>query len=95
MEGIVLVLTVNNHPGVMSHITGLFSRRNFNLEGIMCSPVEDGKKSRMYLLVKEDECLDKIIAQLSKLYDVISVEVCRKCDTGVFDKLHEVIGWDK
>ncbi len=93
MKGIVLVLTVNNHPGVMSHITGLFSRRNFNLEGIMCAPINDGSRSRMYLLVKEDERLDKIIAQLTKLYDVITVETCLNCDTKVFDKLHEVIGW--
>ena len=93
MKGIVLVLTVNNHPGVMSHITGLFSRRNFNLEGIMCAPINDGSRSRMYLLVKEDERLDKIIAQLTKLYDVITVETCLNCDTKVFDKLHEVVGW--
>ena len=93
MKGIVLVLTVNNHPGVMSHITGLFSRRNFNLEGIMCAPINDGSRSRMYLLVKEDERLDKIIAQLTKLYDVITVETCLNCDTKVFNKLHEVIGW--
>ena len=36
----ILRLTVNNHPGVMLQICGLFVRRNFNLEGIFCSAVE-------------------------------------------------------
>lgn len=92
---VIIVLTVKNHPGVMSHITGLFSRRIFNLEGILCAPIEDGLKSRMYLLVYEDERLGQIESQLSKLYDVISVEICSICDVTVFDRLHEIIGWQK
>jgi acetolactate synthase-1/3 small subunit len=35
----VLELDVNNHPGVMSHVVGLFSRRAYNVEGILCMPV--------------------------------------------------------
>ena len=38
----VLELHVRNHPGVMSHITGLFARRAFNLEAIVCLPVDGG-----------------------------------------------------
>ena len=91
-NGVILVLTVNNHPGVMSHITGLFSRRTFNLEGILCAPIEDATMSRMYLLVNEDERLNQIISQLSKLYDVISVEICSDCDRTVFERLHEIVG---
>ena len=34
----VLELRVRNHPGAMSHITGLFARRAFNLEAILCVP---------------------------------------------------------
>lgn len=92
---VIIVLTVKNHPGVMSHIIGLFSRRTFNLEGILCAPIEDGSKSRMYLLVYEDERLSQIESQLSKLYDVINVEICAACDVTVFDRLHEIIGWQK
>ncbi len=45
-------LTVNNHPGVMSHITGLFSRRAYNLEGILCSSLTDDRThSTVSLLV--------------------------------------------
>ena len=54
----IIELIVNNHPGVMSHITGLFTRRAFNLEGILCGKIEDGSKSRMYLLVNDDDRLE-------------------------------------
>ena len=37
----VLEIDVNNHPGVMSHVVGLFSRRAYNVEGILCLPVGD------------------------------------------------------
>ena len=43
----VLELTVRNHPGVMSHVCGLFSRRAFNVEGILCMPVGEGRESRI------------------------------------------------
>ncbi|WP_238883928.1 acetolactate synthase small subunit [Clostridium sp. YIM B02551] len=72
---LIIELLVNNHPGVMSHITGLFARRAFNLEGILCGEVGDGLKSKMYLLVKDDVFLDQIIKQLKKLYDVLQVEI--------------------
>jgi len=88
---IVIELTVNNHAGVMSHITGLFSRRGFNLEGILCGQIDDGSKSRMYLLVNNDERLDQIIKQLAKLYDVISVSVREDYDHSIFNRLHEFI----
>lgn len=70
----MLELTVNNHPGVMLHICGLFARRAFNLEGILCLPIEDGEQSRIWLLVTEDQRLEQIIRQLRKLEDVRSVQ---------------------
>jgi len=71
----IVKLMVRNHPGAMSHITGLFSRRGFNLEGILCAPVDGGAESAMYLLVRNDERLEQIVKQLTKLYDVKSVSV--------------------
>ena len=71
----ILDLTVKNHPGVMSHITGLFSRRTFNLEGIVCFPLEDNEKSRMLLMINEDQQIHQVISQLDKLYDVIDISV--------------------
>ena len=70
----IVKLTVRNHPGAMSHITGLFSRRGFNLDGILCAPV-DSEDSAMYLLVRNDERLEQIVKQLRKLYDVRSATV--------------------
>ena len=57
----------------MSQITGLFSRRNFNLEGIVCGPVGEGRESRMILTVADDSKLEQIVLQLEKLYDVLEV----------------------
>ncbi len=70
----VLELTVNNHPGVMSHICGLFSRRAYNLDGIVCVPIGSGESSRMWLRVIEEVKLDQVIKQIQKLPDVIAVE---------------------
>ena len=72
-EKVVLELNVRNHPGVMSHVCGLFARRAFNVEGILCMPVGEGVDSRIWLLVREDERLPQMIAQVEKLEDVISV----------------------
>jgi acetolactate synthase-1/3 small subunit len=72
-EGAVLRLMVRNHPGVMSHVCGLFARRSFNLDGIICLPIGDGTRSEMLLLVKDDARLAQLVLQLQKLEDVIEV----------------------
>jgi len=69
----VLRLLVRNHPGVMSHVCGLFARRAFNVEAILCLPVEDGQRSVILLLVDEDERLEQMIRQLEKLEDVLEI----------------------
>jgi acetolactate synthase I/III small subunit len=77
---IVLELTVNNHPGVMSHICGLFSRRAYNLEKILCLPDKEGRLSRMWLQVNEEERLEQVVKQLQKLADVLQVTSYPKGD---------------
>lgn len=69
----VLRLYVRNHPGVMSHVAGLFARRGFNVEGILCLPVGDATRSAILLLVHDDAQLEQLISQLRKLEDVLSV----------------------
>jgi acetolactate synthase-1/3 small subunit len=69
----VLELNVNNHTGVMSHVAGLFSRRAYNIEGILCMPVGDGATSRIWLLVNADQRLARMIKQVEKLEDVYEV----------------------
>jgi len=84
----VLELTVNNHPGVMSHVCGLFSRRAFNVEGILCMPIGDGERSRIWLLVNEDERLDNLVKQLDKLEDVLDISQ-HGADHQIFSQLEE------
>ena len=72
-RGVVLRLVVRNHPGVMSHVCGLFARRAFNVEGILCMPVGDGARSVVLLLVHEDDPIEQVVRQLRKLEDVIEV----------------------
>ena len=72
-RGVVLRLLVRNHPGVMSHVCGLFARRAFNVEGILCMPVGDGARSVVLLLVHEDDRIDQVVLQLRKLEDVVEV----------------------
>ncbi len=68
-----LRLVVRNHPGVMSHVCGLFARRAFNVEGILCVTIGDGTQSAIFLDVDEDVRLPQVIAQLRKLEDVLDV----------------------
>lgn len=83
----VLRLTVNNHPGVMSHVCGLFARRAYNLEGIMVLPMEKNpERSRIWLLVNEDERLPQIMKQTSKLVDVLEIEE-HDVNHSVFERL--------
>ena len=72
----LLKLTVNNHPGVLAHVCGLFARRAYNLEGVMVRPIAGAApdRSRMWLLVNEEDRLQQLIRQTEKLIDVISVE---------------------
>jgi acetolactate synthase-1/3 small subunit len=84
----VLELTVRNHPGVMSHVCGLFSRRGYNVDGILCLPVGDGARSRVWLLVNEDARLEQMIRQLHRLEDVSDVSR-HSADHRVFVQLEE------
>ena len=70
---VVLKLIVRNHPGVMSHVCGLFHRRLFNVEGIACLPTADPARSAVLLLVRDDARLEQIERQLAKLTDVLTV----------------------
>lgn len=70
----VLELLVKNHPGVMSHVCGLFSRRGYNLEGIAVLPIGNGKESRIWLKMAAKDRLEQVIKQLGKLPDVHEVK---------------------
>jgi acetolactate synthase-1/3 small subunit len=84
----VLEIDVNNHPGVMAHVIGLFSRRTYNVEGILCLPVGDGSRSRIWLLVNEDARLPQMMKQAEKLEDVIAIRR-HHADHAVFSELED------
>jgi acetolactate synthase-1/3 small subunit len=85
---LVIELEVNNHPGVMSTICGLFARRAFNVEGILCMPIGDQNRSRIWLMVNEDERLDQLEKQLAKLVDVLAIRH-HGADHHVFENLEQ------
>jgi acetolactate synthase-1/3 small subunit len=65
---------VENRPGVLARVTGLFARRGFNIESLAVSITEDPTVSRMTIVVGGDErVLEQISKQLNKLIDVIKV----------------------
>ena len=85
-ENVILELTVRNHPGVMTHVCGLFARRAFNVEGILCLPIQSSDQSRIWLLVNDDQRLEQMISQIDKLEDVVKV-VRNQSDPSMFNKI--------
>lgn len=79
----VLELVVNNHAGTLSHVCGLFARRAFNLDAIVCLPMGDERYSRIWLRVREIDRLDLLENQLRRLHDVHAVDRSGRHD--VFD----------
>lgn len=66
---------VENHPGVLARISGLFSARGFNIDSLAVGETEDPSVSRMTIVVDGDErTLEQVKKQLNKLIDVITVQ---------------------
>jgi len=65
---------VENKPGVLARISGLFSARGFNIDSLAVGETEQQDISRMTIVVKGDEkILEQVMKQLNKLIDVIKV----------------------
>lgn len=65
---------VNNHPGVLARVAGLFSRRGFNIDSLAVGETEDPAYSRMTIVVRaDDRQLEQVTKQLFKLIDVIKL----------------------
>jgi acetolactate synthase-1/3 small subunit len=73
MQHTITVL-VENRPGVLARVSGLFARRGYNIESLAVSITDDPTVSRMTIVVSGDEqTLEQISKQLNKLIDVIKV----------------------
>ncbi len=69
-----LSVLVENKPGVLARIAGLFSRRGFNIESLAVGPTERDEISRMTILVSvEGTALEQVTKQLNKLVNVIKI----------------------
>ena len=65
----VLSVLVENHAGVLSRVSGLFSRRGYNIDSLTVCETSDPNKSRMTIVVRGDEyILEQIEKQLSKYW---------------------------
>lgn len=69
-----LSVYVENKPGVLARIAGLFRRRGFNIHSLAVAPTENPDYSRMTIVVDlEDKPLEQVVKQLHKLINVIKI----------------------
>jgi acetolactate synthase-1/3 small subunit len=69
-----LSVLVENKPGVLARIAGLFSRRGYNIDSLAVGPTEHQEVSRMTIVVNvEDSPLEQVTKQLNKLVEVIKI----------------------
>jgi acetolactate synthase-1/3 small subunit len=91
---VVIELVVNDHPGAMSHVTGLFTRRAYNLERIVCGPIHGARRSRVILVVRESERIGQLLKDLGRLYDVLEVSQRDDWDRTSFDRIDKIVSGD-
>ncbi len=86
MRKMVLSILVDNTAGVLSRVSGLFSRRGYNITSLTVGETENPAFSRMTVVVKgEEQTLEQIYKQVEKLEDVVEItelgpedSVCRE-----------------
>ena len=83
MQKFFLAALLDNKPGVLTHISGLISRRAFNIESISAGYTEEPDVTRINIVVSvEDEReLAQVTTQLAKLIDVIKIVNLTKYDS--------------
>ena len=70
----IMSVLVENKPGVLARVAGLFSRRGFNIHSLAVGPTENADISRMTIVVAVDELpLEQVTKQLNKLINVIKI----------------------
>ena len=75
MKKYLLAVLVDNKPGVLTHVSGLISRRAFNIESISAGYTEEPEVTRINIVVSVESKneLDQVVTQLGKLIDVIKI----------------------
>lgn len=70
----ILSVLVQNRPGVLARVSGLFARRGYNIFSLAVAPTEDENLSRITIAVDvESSPLEQIVKQLFKLVDVVKI----------------------
>lgn len=70
----ILAILLENEPGSLSRIVGLFSQRAFNIETLTVAPTDDPSLSRITIATVGDEnVIEQIVKQVNKLVDVIKI----------------------
>ncbi len=74
MKRHLLAVLVENQPGVLTRVSGLFSRRGYNIDSLAVGQTHDPGVSRMTIVVDgDDQVIEQVVKQLDKLVDVIDV----------------------
>ena len=88
MDQYVIGVLVSNIAGVLSRVSGMFTRRGFNIDSLTVGETESSGFSRITIAFRGDEDLkERILQQLQKLHDVREVEVLNKNDTVIRELL--------
>ena len=70
----ILAVLLENEPGALSRVVGLFAQRNYNIESLTVAPTEDPTLSRLTLTTSGDQqTITQIMKQLDKLVEVVRV----------------------
>jgi acetolactate synthase-1/3 small subunit len=70
----VITALVQNTPGVLAHVAGMFAARGFNIDSLVVGRTEDEKLSRMTIVVVgDDRTLEQVRKQLAKIVAVVKV----------------------
>jgi acetolactate synthase I/III small subunit len=73
---------VENKPGVLTRVAGMFARRNYNIHSLAVGPTDDDRVSRLTLVVGTEAVqLEQIIKQLNKLVNVLKIVELEAGDT--------------
>ena len=71
----VISILMENEPGALSRVSGLFSARGYNIESLIVAPTEDNSLSRMTLVTNgSDSVIEQITKQLNKLIEVVKLQ---------------------
>ena len=76
MEKFIIAILVSNHACVLSRVTGMFTRRGFNIDSLTVGETESPEFSRITISLHGDKAIcSQIVKQLEKMYDVKKVQV--------------------